>query len=84
MGHVGRRVVLLEALERRGLEPADIDVVVLSHAHWDHAQNLDVFDAARIIVHTDERRYAAAPHGNDWATPAWTGAMLDREDARIV
>ena len=41
VGHVGRRVVLLEALEQRGLSPADIDTVVLSHAHWDHAQNLD-------------------------------------------
>lgn len=84
VGHVGRRVVLLEALEERGLSPADIDTVVLSHAHWDHAQNLDLFDQSRILMHPDERRYANAPHRNDWATPAWTGAMLSHEDPRIV
>lgn len=84
VGHVGRRVVLLDALERRGLASDDIDNVVLSHAHWDHAQNLDVFARSRILMHGDERRYAKAPHRNDWATPGWTGAMLSHEDPRIV
>jgi len=84
VGHVGRRNALLEALAGRGLGPADIDAVVLSHAHWDHSQNLDLFDSASILMHPDERRYARAPHRNDWATPAWTGAMLSNEDPRIV
>ena len=84
VGHVGRRSALLDALTRRGLTPGDIDTVVLSHAHWDHAQNLDLFDASTILLHADERRYAKAPHRNDWATPAWTGAMLSHEDPRIV
>lgn len=84
VGHVGRRTVLLDALARRDLGPDDIDNVVLSHAHWDHAQNLDLFAASRIFLHPDERRYAAAPHRNDWATPAWTGAMLEHEKDRIV
>jgi metal-dependent hydrolase (beta-lactamase superfamily II) len=35
-GHVGRRRALLRALSDLELTPADIDVVVLSHAHWDH------------------------------------------------
>lgn len=84
VGHVGRRGALLDALTQRGLTPGDIDTVVLSHAHWDHAQNLDLFDASTILLHPDERRYAKAPHRNDWATPAWTGAMLSHEDPRIV
>jgi len=84
VGHVGRRVVAAEALARRGLAPGDVDAVVVTHAHWDHVQNLDVFPAARIHVHPDERRYALDPHGDDWATPAWTGAMLERYADRIV
>lgn len=84
VGHVGRRNVLVEALRARGLTPADIDNVVVSHAHWDHAQNLDVFGAAKLLIHPDERRYAAAPHPNDWATPAWTGSMIEHERERIV
>lgn len=78
--HVGRRTFLWEALAARGLTPADIDMVVLTHAHWDHVQNIDVFEHARLLVHPDERRYCHAPHRADWATPAWTGDILERMD----
>ena len=75
--HVGRRTYLQAQLDARGLTPADIDVQVLSHAHWDHIQNCDVFDHAPMLIHRDERRYARRPHRNDWATPQWTGAVLE-------
>lgn len=77
--HVGRRTYLWDALAARGLGPGDIDLVVLTHAHWDHVQNIDVFDHAPLLVHPDELRYAMDPHRNDWATPAWTGAILERQ-----
>lgn len=84
VGHVGRRNVVLEALRQRNLTPEDIDNVVVSHAHWDHAQNLDVFSRSKILIHPSERKYAQAPHPNDWATPAWSGSMLEHERERIV
>ena len=79
-GHVGRRQPLLSALEAAGLEPADIDVAVMTHAHWDHAQNYDLFDNATTLIHEWELKYARNPHPNDWATPRWTSAMLDYLD----
>lgn len=75
--HVGRRQQLKAALEGLGLTPEDIDAQFLSHAHWDHVQNADVFPDAPLLIHRDEYRYAHQPHHNDWATPAWTGAILD-------
>jgi glyoxylase-like metal-dependent hydrolase (beta-lactamase superfamily II) len=75
--HVGRRTYLQAQLESRGIQPSDIDFQVLSHAHWDHIQNCDVFDQAPLIVHPNERKYAQHPHRNDWATPRWTGAVLE-------
>jgi glyoxylase-like metal-dependent hydrolase (beta-lactamase superfamily II) len=80
VGHVGRRGALEAALEARGLSASDIDCVVLTHAHWDHAQNLDVFPSAEVLIHPWERRYAAKPHPNDWATPAWSGSMIEHHD----
>ena len=77
--HVGRRTLLWDALSARGLRPADIDGVVLSHSHWDHLQNIDVFDHAPIMIHPHERAYSLRPHRNDWATPAWTGTILERQ-----
>src|SRR5688500_11211563 len=75
--HVGRPTSLEAALQQRGLTPDDIDIVILTHAHWDHIQNIDLFRNAQILVHPDERLYSQAPHRNDWATPQWTGVMLE-------
>lgn len=76
--HVGRRQLLVHRLRELGLEPDDIDGQVLSHAHWDHVQNIDLFRHAPLYVHGREVAYAHRPHGNDFATPEWTGAILDR------
>ena len=76
-GHVGRRNLLLSRLAARGLGPQDIDLVLLSHAHWDHVQNCDLFENATILLHPHERLYASRPHRNDWATPRWTGTVLE-------
>lgn len=75
--HVGRRVALTEALAQRGLTTDDIDVVLMTHAHWDHVQNFDIFPGAPMLIHPRERRYAQRPHDNDWATPQWTGVAIE-------
>ena len=77
VGHVGRRTFLQKAPEERGVAPSDIDVTVMTHAHWDHNQNFDLFYNAPVLIHRVERQYAHKPHRNDWATPQWTGVMVD-------
>jgi N-acyl homoserine lactone hydrolase len=76
-GHVGRRLKLQAALARRGLRPEEIDWVVLSHAHWDHMQNIDLFSNASAVVHAKELAYMKAPHPADHATPIWSRHLLD-------
>jgi N-acyl homoserine lactone hydrolase len=44
-----------------GARLEDIDVVILTHLHWDHAANLHLFPRARILVQREELRYAVAP-----------------------
>jgi len=75
--HVGRRLVLQAALQQAGVREEEIDHVVMSHAHWDHVQNIDLFENADLLIHADERKYAHRPHRNDWATPRWTGAAIE-------
>ena len=79
-----RRPLIVERLAERGLKPTDIDTVVLTHAHWDHLLNADLFEHAQFYVHTDERDYVRNPHKNDWATPLYTNAIMERLKVREV
>jgi len=81
-GHVGRRRTLLRALADLDLTTDDIDVVVLSHAHWDHVQNADLFP--RVLIHEDEPAYAESPGDDDLVTPSWTGTLLRCIGVRTV
>ncbi|PSR23965.1 MAG: hypothetical protein C7B45_01380 [Sulfobacillus acidophilus] len=49
------------ALKRIGVRGEDIDYVLLTHLHWDHAANNHLFPNAKFIVQRDELRYAYAP-----------------------
>jgi len=49
-GHFGTRNVVKEEFARRKMSPRDIDVVVLTHLHWDHVLNVDMFGDAKIVV----------------------------------
>ncbi|HTT92792.1 MAG TPA: MBL fold metallo-hydrolase [Acidimicrobiales bacterium] len=82
-GHTGRRGPLEAELGKRSLHGSDIDVVVCTHAHWDHIENLNIFERAQIFLHPDERRYARQPHRNDTACPNWVDAVLAYYGERI-
>lgn len=56
-GHEGLRV----ALKGVGLKPEDIDYIILTHLHFDHASNLDLFPEACIVVQRDEVLHAIDP-----------------------
>jgi glyoxylase-like metal-dependent hydrolase (beta-lactamase superfamily II) len=75
-GHTGRRRQLVAQLAHRGLSPGDIDVLVLSHAHWDHIQNADLFRNSEVLVHPAESERLAASPADDPFTPPWSAAIL--------
>ena len=56
-GSHGDRAPLLESLRACGLGPADIDLVVASHFHFDHVANAEIF-GCDVAVAEAERRYA--------------------------
>lgn len=75
-GHAGRRRHLLEALSAHGVTPGDIEKLVISHGHWDHLQNADLFPSAEVLIHPLERRNLANPPPHDLGTPRWARAIL--------
>jgi glyoxylase-like metal-dependent hydrolase (beta-lactamase superfamily II) len=54
------RGTITKLLEQRGIGVAAIEWVVLSHLHFDHAANWDLFPNANIVVHEKEIAYAQA------------------------
>lgn len=54
----GEREGLYARLEALGFSPLDVAGVVLSHLHFDHAANADLFPWAEVYVHEAELRHA--------------------------
>lgn len=50
----GGHAALTKALAGEGLTPDDITHVVLTHLHFDHGDNLDLFPMACVVVQRDE------------------------------
>jgi len=57
----GGHTALTSALAEQGLTPADISHVVLTHLHFDHADNLDLFPDACVVVQRAELMAAIDP-----------------------
>ena len=49
------------ALGEIGLKPKDIDIVIITHLHFDHAANIALFPKAQFILQKTEWEYAKAP-----------------------
>ncbi len=53
------------AVRRGGITAADVDLVILTHLHWDHSYNLEHMTKATILVQKEEVQYAVAPLPTD-------------------
>jgi glyoxylase-like metal-dependent hydrolase (beta-lactamase superfamily II) len=89
--------VLLRSLAELGVAPSDIDIIVLSHLHFDHAGGLLVawqpetaprlaFPQAHYVVGRTHWQRALAPHPRDRASfiPELPGLLQDTGRLEIV
>lgn len=52
---------LVAGLAAHGVEPGDVDIVVLTHLHFDHIGNNELFPNATFVVQADELPQAMTP-----------------------
>ena len=78
------RLTLVKALKSLGLSPADIKVVFLSHLHFDHAHNIDLFPKAKILVSKADWDYVADPHEDDLFVPWGIRDQLAKQDTELI
>lgn len=82
------------ALHDAGIDPQDVELVILTHLHWDHAGNTDLFPEARILVQLEELRYAISPGRffrkaflapqSGWGAPSYLMPNLDTVDGEAA
>ncbi|MGP4014746.1 N-acyl homoserine lactonase family protein [Saccharopolyspora sp. 5N708] len=53
-----------EALGRLGIDPAGIDQVVITHGHYDHTGNIDLFPRAEILISARELDFWTGPYAH--------------------
>src|SRR5881296_2737417 len=69
VGSFNMRKGLIEQLAKRGLEPADVTEVILTHSHYDHSLNWILFRQARIIVGARELAWSMAEPWGETPVP---------------
>jgi glyoxylase-like metal-dependent hydrolase (beta-lactamase superfamily II) len=83
-GGYNERAVVVAKLAERGLTPGAVDVLVLSHLHFDHAANWDVFPKAEIVVHQRELAYASSLEADGAVLRFHAQALRDERRVRAV
>ena len=84
VGHFCNRAALLAGLARKGMTTDDVKVVFLSHLHFDHANNIDLFPNAKVMVSRREWDYAANPHKDDMFIPWMVREQLQKHDLALI
>ena len=69
-----------EAVASAGVKPDEVTDVIITHAHWDHADGADLFPKARIWIQKDEYEYYT---GAAWQ-PGGKHGGIDPDDVQML
>ncbi len=83
-GHYCNRPSLVSGLKAHGMEPGDVRAVFLSHLHFDHCNNIDLFPGARVYVSRREWEYAKSPHEDDAFIPWLIHEQLAKHEVELL
>jgi N-acyl homoserine lactone hydrolase len=84
VAHPGRRSLVTQKLAEQGLTPSDVDCVFLTHAHWDHMLNIDLFPNSKVLMNDVERQYIKRIDSHDWATMSYASSVIESMQAQSV
>ena len=68
------------ALSQLGIDPAAVKRLILTHAHWDHTGNIDLFPNAQILMSRKEFAFI----GSELARRPMLAYVMDEGDNRTI
>ena len=83
-GHYINRGALVSALAARDMVPGDVDKVFLSHIHFDHADNVDLFTHAIVYLGTADWEYVRNPAKDDLFIPWGIHEQLSKNKLELL
>ena len=83
-GHFINRGALVAALATRDMVPGDVDKVFLSHIHFDHADNVDLFPHATIYLGKADWDYVRNPAQDDLFIPWGIHEQLSKNKLELL
>jgi len=69
------------ALKQAGIEPESVTDIIVSHAHWDHMDGIDLFPKATIWIQKDEYQYYS---GAAWQAGGKHGGIEPEDILELV
>lgn len=69
VGAFGQRGLLIQGLAQRGLRPAQVTDVLLTHSHYDHSINWVLFPDAKIAIGDEELTWSVAEPWGETPVP---------------
>lgn len=78
-GAWNQRAALQTQLDRLDIAPRDVKNIILTHLHWDHCMNLDMFPLATLMIGMGELERLANNH-HDNATPYYLNQLLEQRE----
>jgi|BEDMetMinimDraft_2_1075160.scaffolds.fasta_scaffold00820_4 glyoxylase-like metal-dependent hydrolase (beta-lactamase superfamily II) len=84
-GNNGDRKQLLSALQVSGITPSRINHLILSHLHYDHILNAELFNSARVYISARELEYFQAGANGDIYYPSnYLEMFIKKREGNIV
>lgn len=75
-GSYGDRSLLIERLKALPIDPQSLDAVFISHLHYDHCQNIDLFENIPLFVSERELRYVLEGEYREHQDPYVPATMI--------